>query len=154
METKIELNPSTLEGIKDLIRANSNSARILSRAAKGVLNSQVASLCIGLREQRRRDEGELKYYVLINGERTRRIGTWAVGIRHDWLSLRTMVSRGNPGLILNVVERQEAGVKRAYERVLKRTAGSAVNDVLLKQYEVLKQGLKRVQDLRAEFRSK
>ena len=151
METKIELNLTTIEGIKDLIYANSDSARTLSRAATGVLDSHVASLCIGLREQHRRHEGELKYYVLINGERTRRISrisSWKAGMHHDWFSLRALLSRGNPRMILREVERREAQVKRVYERVLRSTAGSAVNDVLMKQYLILKEGVTRVHDMR------
>ena len=153
METKIELNPSTIEGVKDLIHANSDSARTLSRAARGVIDSHVASLCIGLREQHRRHEGELKYYVLVNGERTRQIGrihSWADGMHRDWFSLRALLSRGNPRMILREVERREARVKRVYERVLRSTAGSAMNDILMKQYLVLKEGVIRVHDMRVE----
>ena len=154
METKIELNPSTIEGVKDLIHANSDSARTLSRAARGVIDSHVASLCIGLREQHRRHEGELKYYVLVNGERARRINrlhSWAAGMHRDWFSLRALLSRGNPRVVLREVERRVASVKQVYERVLKRAAGSAVNDVLIHQYRILNEGMERVRALQAEM---
>jgi uncharacterized protein (TIGR02284 family) len=150
-ETKLELNPSTIDGVRDLIRANCLSARTLTKAASGVDDEQIASLCIGLREQRRRHEGELKYYILINGETVHRNGSWLASLHHDWLSLRAILSRGKPQVILRQVEQQEAHVKHIYENVLRKTTGSAVNDVLVKQYRVLREGFQRIRQMRTQI---
>jgi len=51
-----------------------------------------------------------------------------------------MLSGGNVHAILSEAERGEDAIKKAYEEVLIETAGSAVNDVLTRQYAIVKAG--------------
>lgn len=150
-ETKLELNPVTIDGVRELIQANRISARTLSKAAAGVADEGIRNLCVGLRQQRRRHEGELKYYILINGETVHRNTSWYASLQQDWLSLRAFLRRGNQRAILRQVEQQETHVKDSYERVLRRTTGSAVNDVLVKQYGVFREGFRRIRQMRAQL---
>jgi uncharacterized protein (TIGR02284 family) len=54
-------------------------------------------------------------------------------------------------VVLVEAERGEDQIKRAYEDALVRTAGSAMNDVLTRQYARVKSGHDRIRDLRDHF---
>ncbi|TWT39087.1 PA2169 family four-helix-bundle protein [Blastopirellula retiformator] len=56
--------------------------------------------------------------------------------------------------ILAEAEAGEDHIKHAYEDALKETAGSAMNDVLQKQYAQVKQGHDRIRDMRDAFKAK
>ncbi len=138
METKLDLNPMTIEAIQDLIQANLDSANGFKEVSKGVDDPVVSGLCTAIGAQRENHASELQYYVVLNGERARTEGTWLASLHRVWLDLRAMLNGGDPYALLGEVERGEDQIKTAYEETLKRTAGSALNDVLTKQYANVK----------------
>ncbi len=56
------------------------------------------------------------------------------------MKIRSIVSGGNSHAILAETERGEEHIKHAYVDALKETAGSAMNNVLLRQYVRVKAG--------------
>lgn len=138
METKIDLNPRTIEAVQDLIQANLDSTRGFKEASKEVNDPIVSGLFTGIAVQRDKHANELQYYVVLNGERARTEGTWLASAHRAWIDLRAKLNGGDPYVILSEIERGEDHIKSAYEETLKETAGSALNDVLTKQYANVK----------------
>lgn len=150
-ETKHDLNQETIDAIQDLIQANIDSADGFSEAASQIQDPNLASLFVELGQQRRELAETLQKHVRFNGERPRTEGSWLAAAHRTWLDLRAKIAGGDAKVILQEAERGEDYIKHAYEDALKNTAGSALNDVLLSQYSVVKNGHDRIRDLRDQF---
>lgn len=153
-ETKHDLNEETIDAIQDLIQANLDSADGFTEAAKQIEHSNLAALFVELGQQRRALAETLQGHVRFNGERPRTDGSWLAAAHRTWLDLRAKIAGGDAKVILQEAERGEDYIKHAYEEALKNTAGSALNDVLLAQYAVVKKGHDRIRDLRDTFVAK
>lgn len=58
--------------------------------------------------------------------------------RQAGLKFRSAINGANPQVVLIEAERAEDVIKTAYESLLKKTAGSAMNDVLMRHYSEVK----------------
>ena len=148
IETKSNLNESTISGLQKLIRYNIDAYDGLKEAADEVKDEKTASLFRALAAERSELASELQQHVEFNAEEPVEDGSIMAAVHRTWLSVRSAINGGECYPILCEAEKGEDYIKAAYEDVLKETAGSAVNDVLTKQYAIVKAGHDRVRDLR------
>jgi len=152
METKAELSQETQEAVQDLIQANLDSESGFREVAGEVDDPQLSQLFVRMAETRKELARDLQAHVLMDGERPRLDGSWLASLHRTWVDIRAKVSGGDPAVLLTEAERGEDYIKAAYEDVLKRTAGSALNDLLQHQYAEIKKGHDSIRELRDTFR--
>ncbi|QEG24852.1 PA2169 family four-helix-bundle protein [Mariniblastus fucicola] len=148
LETKTNLDESTVSGIQKLIRYNIDSANGFREAAEDIETDSIASLFRDLAVERKDLAAELQTHVQFNGENPVDSGSAMAAVHRAWINVRGMLNGGAAHPILCEAEKGEDYIKAAYEDVLKDTAGSAMNDVLTQQYAKVKAGHDRVRDLR------
>lgn len=151
METKHHLREETIEKVQDLIQINIDSQKGFAEAADKVKDKQIASLFRQLGGERQTNTTELQQIVNFNGEEPQDDGSFKATVHRAWIDVRAALNGGDASVILNEAERGEDAIKELYEEVLKETAGSAVNDVLTRQYAKVKAGHDKVRDLRNAF---
>lgn len=154
LETKHDLNDSTVEKLQKLIQCNVDSSDGFREAAEEISDSRVAGLFREMASQRSNLADQLKTYVEWNGERAEDDGSFAASVHRAWIDVRGKLNGGDPRVILIEAERGEDYIKEAYEDVLKETAGSAMNDILQSQYATVKRGHDQIRDLRDEYKNK
>jgi len=150
VETKLHLEEETIAALKDLIRVNIDSADGFRYTSKHINNLTLEQTFLRMADQRELQAEELAGYVQWNGTETVVEGSYAAAVHRTWISIRETLSFDDVHAILSEAERGEDHIKNAYESALKHTAGSAMNDVLLRQYADVKQGHDFIRDLRDE----
>ena len=154
LETKQSLNEATVKKLQKLIRANIDSYDGFRESAEELSDKKLATLFREIANERSALATELQNYVEWNGEEAEDDGSATAGVHRAWINVRSKLNGGDPYVILIEAERGEDHIKNAYEDVLKDTAGSAMNDVLLAQYSVVKAGHDKVRDLRDAYKNK
>ncbi|WP_442509354.1 PA2169 family four-helix-bundle protein [Novipirellula sp. SH528] len=154
LETKQSLNEATVKKLQKLIRANIDSYDGFRESAEELSDKKLATLFREIANERSALATELQNYVEWNGEEAEDDGSASAGVHRAWINVRSKLNGGDPYVILIEAERGEDHIKNAYEDVLKDTAGSAMNDVLLAQYSVVKAGHDKVRDLRDAYKNK
>ncbi len=149
METVTNLNKDTLEAVQDLIKINIDSSEGFKSAADQLENSQHLERyfqeCVA---ERRSNANELARVVGSNAETPEDTGTIRGTVHRWWLEVRGALQSGDEHAILAEAERGEDAIKHRYEDLLKETAGSAVNDVLQRQYAGVKRRHDQVRAMR------
>jgi len=153
LETKSNLNESTICGLQKLTRYNIDSANGFREAAEDIDDASIASVFRTLASERSELATELQTHVKYSGEEAEDDGSMMAAVHRTWIQVRSLINGGDAYPILCEAEKGEDYIKAAYEDVLKETAGSAVNDVLTKQYAKVKAGHDRVRDLRDRFKN-
>lgn len=154
LETKASLDKETIETLQDLIQVNIDSAKGFNESGKMIKDVNLANLFSEMAKTRNELAEDLKSHVEYTGERPREEGTFLATLHRTWLDIRGKISGGDAVAILVEAEKGEDYIKAAYEDALKKAAGSAVNDVLTRQYAVVKSGHDRVRDLRDAYKAK
>ncbi len=152
LETKDHLNKDTLEKVQSLIRANIDSSKGFTESAGEVNDGILKELFSEMASQRNHLAEELQTVVEYNHKDAEDDGTFAGKAHRIWVDIRAKLNSGDPEVILIEAERGEDHIKHAYEEVLKETAGSAVNDVLTRQYAKIKKGHDNIRDLRDSYK--
>ena len=153
IETLTDLNESTISGLQKLIRYNIDARDGFREAADDISDPILASLFREMVKERNELVTELQDHVQDTGEKAEDDGSAMAAVHRAWIKVRAAVNAGDPYPILCEAEKGEDYIKAAYEDVLKETAGSAVNDVLTRQYAIVKAGHDRVRDLRDSFKT-
>lgn len=148
LETAHTLAPETVEALQELTQMNIDSRDGLRYSAEQLKQSPIATLFREAAEERSRQAAELQHYVSLNDQEPKRKGSFAAAVHRSWIAIRDSISSDDVHAVLAEAERGEDHIKGAYEDVLKRTAGSAVNDVLQRQYAAVKKIHDRIRDLR------
>ncbi|MEZ6242069.1 MAG: PA2169 family four-helix-bundle protein [Phycisphaerales bacterium] len=149
MPTTNTLDSKTISGLQDLIQLNIDSDEGFNAAADQLDAS--SRLAMHFREcaaERRSFASELQAVVGANSERPEQSGTAKGTLHRWWLEIRGAVQDGDEHAVLAEAERGEDAIKRRYEKVLKETAGSPVNDLLQRQYAAVKRRHDQVRDMR------
>ncbi len=154
LETKTTLADETLNKLQKLIRANIDSYNGFHESAEELDDAGLKTLFKSLGDERSAMASELQNYVEFNGEEAEDDGSVAAKTHRIWINIRGKLNGGDPHVILIEAERGEDHIKEAYEEVLKDTAGSALNDVLLAQYARVKAGHDKIRDLRDAYKDK
>jgi uncharacterized protein (TIGR02284 family) len=148
MESKLNLNTETLEAIQDLIEANLDSSKVLKEAAEAIDHDAMAPLFKRVAAARDTHAAELQRYVRVNQEEATDKGSLAGDVRKQWLKLRSAINSGNPTVVLSEAEAAEDVIKAKYENLMVKTAGSAMNDVLMRQFREVKYHHDLIRNLR------
>ncbi len=154
LETKTDLNKTTVSKLQKLIQANIDSYNGFHESAEEIDDAKLAVLFKEIGDQRSAMASELQKVVEYNCEEAEDDGSVAAKTHRIWVNIRSKINSGDPYVILIEAERGEDHIKAAYEDVLKETAGSAVNDLLTDQYAIVKAGHDKVRDLRDSYKSK
>ncbi len=152
-ETIASLSDNTLDKLRDLVRANLDSSKGFSEAAKSLDNPRIRQVFQEQSRIRSANAAELQAVVRINDEDPPEEGTWLAALHRSWMDVRTALTSNDEQAVLEEAERGEDHIKDMYEDVLKETAGSAMNDVLQSQYAGVKRTHDAVRDLRDAKRS-
>ncbi|MFN3168107.1 MAG: PA2169 family four-helix-bundle protein [Phycisphaeraceae bacterium] len=142
------MDQQTIDKLKDLTRINRDSAAGFEEAADVVENDRLQQLFRDLAKQRVTFADELNRYVDLNEGDTEITTSWRNMFHRWWIDVRGKAAGGDAYVVLAEAERGEDAIKHMYEDVLKQTAGSPVNETLLKQYGEVKKGHDTVRDLR------
>ncbi len=153
LETKTDLNTTTIGKLQKLIQANIDSCNGFHESAEEIDDVNLATLFKELGDQRSAMANELQKYVEFNGVEAQDDGSVAAKTHRIWINIRAKLNGGDPYVILIEAERGEDHIKSAYEEALKETAGSAMNDVLTNQYTIVKAGHDRVRELRDSYKN-
>jgi len=149
MSTTRALDDKTISGIQELIQLNIDSDEGFTAAADELDGSDaLARFFRDCADERRALAAELQSIVSANAEEPAHSGTVKGTLHRWWLEVRSAVQNGDEHAILAEAERGEDAIKHAYERVLKQTAGSAVNDVLQRQFAGVKRRHDQVKAMR------
>ena len=148
MESTTQMESQTIEALQNLIKINIDSAKGFQHAADQIEDPKLKTLFQSLAQQRSHFADQLRGYVRMNDHEAEDSGSLKGQFHRWWLQLRKTISLDDRYAILAEAERGEDVIKERYEALLQETAGSPVNDVLLKQYGQIKQGHDTVRDLR------
>lgn len=153
MERLTDLREETVDGLQELIAYNLDSAELCDVAAKRSDGVRVGDLFREIGSERRQQAIELQQFVRMDAEEPRDKGTAGGAIRKVWVDFRAALNRGDKEVIAIEAERAEDRIKEKYEEVLKETAGSPVNDVLMRQYQRVKSWHDRVKAMRVAIKT-
>ncbi len=148
METVSTLRKETISGIQDLIEINIDSSKGFREAADKIETNEIATLFRHCADEREQYAGQLKSLVQANGTEPTDSGSIKGTVHRWWVGLRGTVQQGDEHAVLAEAERGEDAIKHRYEDTLKGTAGSAVNDVIQKQYAGVKARHDQIRDMR------
>ena len=151
LETKLNLSDETLDAVQDLIQLNIDARDGFRHASTSIDDVTVSEFFDFLADQRDQQADELSVYVIVNGERPRREGSYLATLHRTWIDIRELLTSDDTTAVLQEAELGEDTMKAAYEGALRSTAGSAMNDVLTKQYAQVKAAHDRVRDLRDQY---
>lgn len=148
METKLNLNKETIEGLQDLIAVNIDSAKGYKAAAEKVDNDSLSTLFGDFAKERERHAKALQSFVSWNGEEPEDDGSVRGSIHRAWLKARAAINSGDEEVVLIEATRGDEHIKSMYEDLLKDNPGNAMSDVLHRQYAELKADFDRISKLR------
>lgn len=148
VETKGDLREETIEKVQEIIQANIDSRDGFLEAAEKIDDPAITAIFHGLANERSGHIDVLSQVVTSNGVQACRGGSTAAKLHRYFIDFRAALNGGDRYVLLVEAERGEDYIKHLYEDVLKNTAGSAVNDILQRQYAAVKKGHDRVRDLR------
>lgn len=154
VETKHHLEKETLKELQDLVRINVDSAEGYRCIARHVNDLSLSETFLRLANQRELQGEDLSRLVEWNGRETMVEGSVAAKLHRVWITIREKLSSDNAFAMLCEAERGEDYIKDAYEAALLRTAGSAVNDVLLHQLSIIRQDHDWIRTLRDEYEAR
>ena len=152
IETKTNLDDSTIEGLQKLIRYNIDACKGYRESAEKVEDKFAKELFLKIADQRSDFADTLQQHVAVNGEETSDDGSAMAAVHRAWIDVRSAINGGDVYPVLCEAERGEDYIKSAYESVLKETAGSAMNDVLTQQYAQVKIGHDGIRELRESMK--
>ncbi len=149
METTRTLNKETLSALQGLIKINTDSHEGFNTAADQLEgNARLGSFFRECAAERQTFARELQTIVGANAEEPADGGTAKGTVHRWWLEIRGTIQSGDEHAVLAEAERGEDAIKHEYEDVLKSNPGSAVNDVLQRQYAAVKRRHDQVRDMR------
>lgn len=148
MESINRLNDDTISGIRDLIEINIDSCKGFQDAAGKIENTGIAGMFRECSAERERFADELTNIISANGKDAPTSGTVKGTAHRWWMNIRGTIADGDEHAILAEAERGEDAIKTRYEQTLLNTAGSAVNDLLQRQYARVKTRHDQIRDMR------
>lgn len=148
MESATNLEESTIEELKDLVKANANSAKIFREAAETTERSELSQLFSSIAASRRAHASALQEALSISGQFEEAEPGLTAPLRTWWMKARNAVQSDEEVGMLSELESAEDRILNAYKDALKETAGSPLNSELHKQVSEVKADHDRIRDLR------
>ncbi len=150
-ETAHNMNEDTVKHLTELIRINEDSVKGFETALGCTDDPRIQSVFRSVMQEREKFGEQLEAYVQINDGNDDPSGSVKATAHRWWLKAHAAFAANEAVTVLKDAEAGEDAIKHKYEAVIKETAGSPVNDVLLRQYEVVKGGHDRIRDLRDAY---
>ncbi|PQO40660.1 PA2169 family four-helix-bundle protein [Blastopirellula marina] len=151
LETKTKLSSQTIASVQELIHINVDSRNTFQELADGTANSSVAIMFRELASERNRNVAELESLLNFNDTKAEETGSLAGAAHRLLISLRATLGAGTTTM-LNEAEAAEESIQKKYEEVLKREPGSAVSDILHRQFGGIRAAHQRVRAIRDAHR--
>jgi uncharacterized protein (TIGR02284 family) len=148
MESVHVLHTETIEQLQKLIRTNLDSANGFRKASSQFDDLRITELFLEIADERAAFARELQSYVKFSGSEPINAGSAAAKTHRLWMEIRNRLAHDDPYPTLAEAERGEDVIRDAYQRVLLATPGTAVNDVLLRQYERIQAARGLVREMR------
>lgn len=148
LQTVTTMDDKTISKLQDLIAENIDSSKGLAAAAEQIETPTTASVLRRIAQDRSMQAVELQKFVKFNREEPEDDGTFVGTLRRKWMAFRSTLNGGDERVVLIEAERFEDHIRDLYEDVLKKTAGSPVNDVLQRQHAAVKRQHDQVKALR------
>jgi len=152
-EVLVTVSDATANALQELIRLNVDSAEGFTAAAGMIEDVRIADLFRVYAAQRTANAEELRASVAFNGEEPADGGTKMGTLHRWWLELRSTVAGGRAANVLTEAERGEDSIKKAYEQMIKKCAGSPIADLLMTQFRGVKAAHDHVRDLRDAYKA-
>lgn len=146
------LTPNMISQLQELIQVNIDSRNGFRHASEATNDLTLQSAFEQTAIERDSQADELARFVAWSGEAPHREGSIGAAVHRAWMTIRETMSWDDRYAILCEVERGEDQIKAAYETALETCAGNAVNDVLARQYLLVKASHDRMRDLRDSCR--
>jgi uncharacterized protein (TIGR02284 family) len=124
------------------------SESFYAEASKAAKDPLFTRLFASLAEQRAGIGSDLARHLELNLETPEAGGTLKDTLHEAWMKMRGLLNGGDPCVLLLEAERAEDRIVSDYVRLIKETAGSALNAVLLSQLTVVKSAHDGIRDLR------
>lgn len=146
--TKRTLEPAVIEHLQALIRLNFDNGYCLRDAAEQISDSALALAFGELSDVRIDQATELRELVAINAQTPAESGTLAGAAHVAWLNLRSAASGGDAYVVSAEATKAEERLRDRYQQALVATAGSAVNEILLRHFAAVKSACDRLVAMR------
>src|ERR1051325_5136352 len=135
--------------VVELIGTLKDGERGYTAAAEAARNPRIKSLFGDYARQRSRFLEQLTEAVRRCGASEPLIIRGAAGAFHRvWITFRTMLSRGDDRAILSECERGEESALHHYEKALRDRLSSSIRDIVMRQYDEVKNAHDRIHHLR------
>ncbi len=151
LETKTKLTPESLASVQELIKINVDSRDTFQELADATGNSSVAIMFRELASERNRNVAELESLLSFNRTKPDESGSVSATWHRILIGLRSALGAGT-GVMLDEAESVEENIEHNYEEVLKREPGSAVSDILHRQYSGVRSAHERIRAIRDAHR--
>lgn len=151
IETKTKLSPETIASVQELIHINVDSRNTFQELADGTANSSVAIMFRELASERNRNVAELESLLNFIDAKIEETGSLAGAAHRLLISLRATLGAGTTTM-LNEAEAAEESIQKKYEEILTREPGSAVSDILHRQFSGIRAAHQRVRAIRDAHR--
>ena len=151
LETKTKLTPETLATVQELVKINVDSRDTFLELADATQNASVAIMFRELASERNRNVAELESLMNFNREKPDETASVAATYHRILIGLRSALGAGT-AIMLNEASTAEEKIQHKYEEVLKREPGSAVSDILHRQYSGVRAAHDRVRAIRDAHR--
>ncbi|QDU75905.1 hypothetical protein Pan97_29480 [Bremerella volcania] len=151
LETKTKLTAETLSIVQELVKINVDSRDTFLELADVTGNASVAIMFRELAGERNRNVAELESLMNFNREKPDESASVAATYHRILIGLRSALGAGT-ATMLNEAESAEQKIQDKYEEVLKREPGSAVSDILHRQYGAVRAAHERVRAIRDAHR--
>ena len=148
MESRHDLDSTTISELEELMTANADRARILRDAAKTTDRSHLSSLFDDIAGQREKNAKEIQGALALSGEYAAVETSLTQPLRSWWMKARDSMQEQEDVGLLSELERAEDKIVGAYKDTLVKTAGSPLNATLHDQFSTVKQHHDRIRDLR------
>ncbi|MFN3150398.1 PA2169 family four-helix-bundle protein [Bremerella sp.] len=151
LETKTKLTAETLTIVQELIKINVDTRETYLELADATANASVAIMFRELAGERNRNLAELESLMNQNREKPDDSTSVAATYHRILIGLRSALGAGT-ATMLSEAESVEEKIQQKYEEVLKREPGSAVSDILHRQYGGVRAAHDRVRAIRDAHR--
>lgn len=151
LESKTKLTPETLAVVQELVKINVDSRDTFQELADGTANASVAIMFRELASERNRNVAELESLMNFNDKKPDESASVAATYHRIVIGLRSALGAGT-ATMLSEAETAEEKIQQKYEVVLKREPGSAVSDILHRQYSGVRAAHDRVRAIRDAHR--
>jgi uncharacterized protein (TIGR02284 family) len=145
---KVLTNDEVISTLNGLIETCKDGQEGFKTSAESVKNADLVSTFQDLSSQRALFAGELRSLVSSLGGDPENGGTILGTLHRGWLNIKSVVTGGNEGAILDECERGEDAAKDAYKNALENMMPSDITGIVRRQYDAVLDAHRKIKTLR------